>query len=157
MGVFRVERVTALSPDEAWRRITDWRVQAAQVPLTRLASVSPGPTCAGTRFTMRTGVGPVAFDDPMAVVRWEPPEEAGGTRGVCRVEKYGRVVGGWAELTVRAEGAGTRVTWVEELRPWGVPGWCDPLLDAGARRVFGRALRRVLDGGRGARRPPARG
>ncbi len=146
MGVFRVERVTALPPEEAWRRITDWRAQAAQVPLTRLASVSPGPARAGTRFTMRTGVGPVAFDDPMAVVRWEPPAEAGGTRG--------RVPGGEVRPRGGRLGGAHRAGRGDRLQGdvgGGAPApgrsrWCDPLLDAGARRVFARALRQVLGG-----------
>ncbi|MDT9684059.1 SRPBCC family protein [Streptomyces sp. TRM76323] len=148
MSVFRLERRTGLPVAEAWRRVTDWPAHAAGVPLTRVRVLTPGPPGAGTRFTARTGIGPLGFDDPMAVVRWEPPGAgAGGPEpGVCRLEKYGRVVRGWAEIAVRAEGAGARVTWVEELRVRGLPRWCDPLLARAGRWVFGRELERLLRG-----------
>ncbi|MEU4259377.1 SRPBCC family protein [Streptomyces fradiae] len=143
MSVFRLERRTDLTPAEAWRRVTDWRAHAVDVPLTRVRVLTPGPPGQGTRFTARTGVGPLGFDDPMTVVRWEPP---GAGPGVCRLEKSGRVVLGWAEIAVHPEGSGARVTWVEELRVRGVPRWCDPLLALAGRRVFGRELDRLLGG-----------
>ncbi|CAL9281394.1 SRPBCC family protein [Streptomyces sp. NPDC003090] len=148
MSVFRLERRTGLPAAEAWRRVTDWEAHGARVPLTRVRVLTPGPPGVGTRFTARTGLGPLGFDDPMAVVRWEPPDGAGpGGRpgpGLCRLEKYGRVVRGWAEIAVRPDGAGARVTWVEELRVRGLPRWCDPLLARAGRWVFGRELDRLL-------------
>ncbi|MEU2181701.1 SRPBCC family protein [Streptomyces thermolilacinus] len=148
MSAFRLERRTDLSAAEAWRRVTDWRAHAVGVPLTRVRLLTPGPPGVGTRFTARTGLGPLGFDDPMAVVRWEPPGGAGpGGRpevGLCRLEKCGRVVRGWAEIAVYAEEPGARVTWVEELRVRGLPRWCDPLLARAGRWVFGRELERLL-------------
>ncbi|GAA4930085.1 SRPBCC family protein [Streptomyces coeruleoprunus] len=146
MTVFRVERGTPLPVAEAWRRVTDWGAHGAGVPLTRVTVLTAGPTGAGTRFTARTGLGRLGFDDPMRVVRWEPPGTGGSAAGVCRLEKEGRVVLGAAEITVRAEGSGARVTWVEELRVRGVPRWCDPLLNHAARWVFGREVDRLLGG-----------
>ncbi|WP_282692321.1 SRPBCC family protein [Streptomyces sp. CC208A] len=142
MSRFRVVRRVPLAPAEAWRRLTDWPAHGRQVPLTRTTVLTPGPTRVGTRFTARTGLGPLGFDDPMEVVRWEPPR--GDRPGVCRLEKYGRVVRGWAEVEVAAEGGGARVVWTEGLAVRGVPGVFDPLLARAGRVVFGRALDGLL-------------
>ncbi|MFF0752501.1 SRPBCC family protein [Streptomyces sp. NPDC004267] len=148
MSRFRVERVVALPPAEVWRRLTEWPAHGRQVPLTRTTVLTAGPNGVGTRFTARTGVGRLAFHDPMEVVRFEPP--AAGRAGVCRLEKYGRVVRGWAafEVTAAATGAGSRVVWTEELRLGVLPAALDPVFDpvlaAAGRIVFGRALDGLL-------------
>ncbi|MEU8518930.1 SRPBCC family protein [Streptomyces sp. NBC_01216] len=164
MSVFRIERVTALPAGEAWRRLTDWPSHGGRVPLTRTRVLTPGPTAPGTRFVARTGLGRLAFDDPMEVVRWEPPvAEPGGPErfaepaepggpgrpgspsrpAVCRLEKRGRVVRGHAVIEVYAAGrGGSHAVWVEELRVRGVPGLLDPVVSFVGRRVFGR----VMDG-----------
>ncbi|WP_432072291.1 SRPBCC family protein [Streptomyces wuyuanensis] len=142
MTVFRVVRTTSLSPGEAWRRLTDWPAHAAQVPLTRISVVTDGPVGEGTLFVARTGVGPAHFDDPMEVVRWEPP--AAGRPGHCRLEKRGRVVLGWAEIEVRKSPAGTVVTWTEDLRVRRLPDAAGPVLARAGRRVFGRAVDGLL-------------
>ncbi|MEV3988414.1 SRPBCC family protein [Streptomyces sp. NPDC049837] len=145
MALFRIVRGAPMSAAEAWRRLTDWEAHAARVPLTRARAVSAGHARVGSRFTMRTGIGPVGFDDPMEVVRWEPPEPGGTAAGVCRLEKRGRVVTGWAEIEVREAVAGAvRVTWTEELRLRGLPRWCDPVLARAGRWIFGRALSGLL-------------
>lgn len=41
----------------------------------------------------RTGIGPLAFADPMRVTVWRPPA-ADGRPGRCRLEKTGRLVFG---------------------------------------------------------------
>ncbi|GFH34682.1 SRPBCC family protein [Streptomyces pacificus] len=149
MTVFRIVRTAPLPAAEAWRRLTDWPAHAAQVPLTRIFVVTEGPSAEGTRFVARTGVGPVRFDDPMEIVRWEPPE--GGRAGHCRLEKRGRVVLGWAEIAVRqsppgAEATWTEVTWTEELRVRGFPGAAGPVLARAGRHVFGRVVDSLLSG-----------
>lgn len=78
--------------------MTDWERHAAQVPLTVITVPTGLPTRVGTVFVARTGVGPLAFDDPMEVVRWSPP--AGSRAGMCRLEKRGRVVRGRASIDV---------------------------------------------------------
>ncbi|MFE3323755.1 SRPBCC family protein [Streptomyces sp. NPDC059176] len=140
MTAFRIGRTTPLPAGEAWRRLTDWPAHAARVPLTTISVLTPGPTRCGTRFVARTGVGRMAVDDLMEVVRWEPPV-AGGP-GLCRIEKRGRTVLGWAEITVREVSDGTRVTWAEELRVRWLPPAADGMLVRSGRRVFGR----VVDG-----------
>ncbi|SDM45690.1 SRPBCC family protein [Streptomyces wuyuanensis] len=142
MTVFRVVRTTPLPAGEAWRRLTDWPAHAAQVPLTRISVVTDGPGGEGTLFVARTGVGPAHFDDPMEIVRWEPP--AAGRPGHCRLEKRGRVVLGWAEIEVRESPAGTVVTWTEDLRVRGLPDAAGPVLARAGRRVFGRAVDGLL-------------
>ncbi|MDV5144065.1 SRPBCC family protein [Streptomyces sp. SBC-4] len=143
MTLFRVERTVPLAPDEAWRRLTDWPAHGRQVPLTRTRVLTPGPNGAGTRFTARTGIGRLAFDDPMEVVRWEPPEA--GRPGVCRLAKSGRVVRGWAEVAVTgAPDGGCRVEWTEELAVRGLPRAFDPALARAGRVLFGRAVDGLL-------------
>ncbi|MFE6223976.1 SRPBCC family protein [Streptomyces sp. NPDC057854] len=143
MSRFRVERRTGLVPEEVWRRLTDWPAHGRQVPLTRTTVLTPGPNGPGTRFTARTGLGPLGFDDPMEVVRWQPPHR--NRPGVCRLEKRGRLVRGWAEFEVAAAAGGTRVVWTEELAVRGLPGVCDGVLARAGRRVFGRALDGLLN------------
>ncbi|WP_233518376.1 SRPBCC family protein [Streptomyces corynorhini] len=148
MSVFRIDRTTPLTADEAWRRLTDWPAHARGVPLTRISVLTPGPTRVGTRFVARTGFGPAAFDDPMEVVHWQPP--APGVPGRCRLEKRGRAVTGWAEIHVRHGsvhgGGATRVCWEEDLRVGRLPRVFDPLTARTGRAVFGHAVGRLLRG-----------
>ncbi|MFD8641184.1 SRPBCC family protein [Streptomyces zaomyceticus] len=143
MTLFRVERAVPSAPEEVWRRLTDWPAHGRQVPLTRTRVLTPGPNRAGTRFTARTGIGRLSFDDPMEVVRWEPP--AAGGAGTCRLEKSGRVVRGWALVEVtELPGGGSRVLWTEELSVRGLPKAFDPLLRRAGRFLFGRAVDGLL-------------
>ncbi|MFC8953099.1 SRPBCC family protein [Streptomyces sp. NPDC057101] len=142
MSRFRVERTVPLAPGEVWRRLTDWPAHGRMVPLTRTRVLTPGPNRVGTRFTARTGIGRLAFDDPMEVVRWEPP--AGGRTGACRLEKSGRVVRGWALVEVTETPGGSRVVWTEELSVRGVPRAFDPVLARAGRVLFGRAVDGLL-------------
>ncbi|MFD3995081.1 SRPBCC family protein [Streptomyces sp. NPDC058548] len=142
MTLFRVERTASAAPDEVWRRLTDWPAHGRQVPLTRTKVLTPGPNRAGTRFTARTGVGRLSFDDPMEVVVWKPPVT--GRSGVCRLEKSGRVVRGWALIEVEAVSGGSRVVWTEELSVRGVPRAFDPVLGWAGRALFGRAVDGLL-------------
>ena len=129
--------------EEAWRRLTQWPRHGDVVPLTRVTVVTPAPTREGTRFVARSGVGPLAFDDPMEVTVWRPPSD--GEPGLCRLEKRGRVILGWAEIEVRpGPGGRSRVVWREELRIRFLPTALDPLLRRAARTVFGQAANRLL-------------
>ncbi|MFI7015875.1 SRPBCC family protein [Streptomyces sp. NPDC050164] len=138
-----LERTAPLPLDEAWRRITQWQRHGEVVPLTRVSVVPPAPTGPGTVVVIRSGVGPLSFDDPMEVTVWQPPQD--GAPGMCRLEKRGRVVLGWAELEVRpGPGGRTRVVWREEIRIRLLPSLFDGVLRPSARYVFGRALNRLL-------------
>ncbi|MFE0678595.1 SRPBCC family protein [Streptomyces sp. NPDC058867] len=140
---FRLERTAPLSPEEAWRRLTEWPRHGEVVPLTRVTVLTPGPNREGTVFVARSGLGPFAFDDRMEITVWRPPTD--DTPGLCRLEKRGRVVLGWAEIEVRpGPGGRARVLWREELRVRGVPGAFDRPLAATSRHVFGRAVNSLL-------------
>ncbi|MFW6690484.1 SRPBCC family protein [Streptomyces sp. MAR4 CNX-425] len=148
MARFEVERTVRTSAEAVWGRLTDWPAHGGRVPLTRIVGVSAPATGVGARFTARTGVGRVGFDDPMEVVAWAPPG-AGRAVGRCRLVKRGRVVRGWAEIEVYVPAADpgsaagpVRVVWREEIGVRGVPRALDPLVARAARRVFAR----VLDG-----------
>ncbi|MEW2619347.1 SRPBCC family protein [Streptomyces sp. NPDC048106] len=143
MPTFSLTRTVPLPLDEAWRRVTEWPRHARAVPLTRIRVLTPGPTGVGTRFTARSGIGPLAFDDTMEVILWRPP--VGGEGGLCRLEKRGRVILGWARIEVRpGPGGGSRVVWREELRVRFLPRAFDAVVTRTARTVFGRGLNRLL-------------
>ncbi|MGW4032371.1 SRPBCC family protein [Streptomyces sp. NPDC004838] len=165
MTVFRLTRAVTLPADEVWRQVTDWHAHAAQVPFTSLASLTPGPAREGTVFVVRSAVGRLGFDDPMEIVRWEPPDgdrsgkdrpggdRPGGDRrgaeneGRCRLEKRGRVVLGWAEIEVVPQEGGSLVVWTEELRFRGLPRLLDQVTAKVGQLVFGRALDGLLRSG----------
>ncbi|GAA2729170.1 SRPBCC family protein [Streptomyces nogalater] len=143
MPPFSLTRTAPLPPDEAWRRLTTWPRHAEAVPLTRIRVLTPPPNHEGTRFVARSGLGPFVVDDVMEVTVWRPP--AGDAGGVCRLEKRGRVVLGWAEIEVRpGPGGGSRVVWREELRVRFLPGVFDGVLERASRLMFGRAADRLL-------------
>ncbi|WP_438294975.1 SRPBCC family protein [Streptomyces sp. HUAS TT7] len=142
MALFRIDRRTHLTPAEAWRRLTDWERHGDSVPLTRIIVRTPPPTGTGTLFVARTGLGPLGFDDPMEITRWQPPSGAGP--GVCRLEKRGRAVTGWAEIEVGEAAPGSYVIWREDLRVRGLPRALDGLAERAGRAVFGRAVKALL-------------
>ncbi|MGW1951156.1 SRPBCC family protein [Streptomyces sp. NPDC001920] len=142
---FLLERTVPLPLDEAWRRLTEWPRHSEAVPLTRVTVTTPEPTHEGTLVVARSGVGPLCVDDPMEVTVWQPPGD--DTPGLCRLEKRGRVVRGWAEIEVRpGPGGRARVVWREELQVRRLPGLFDGVLERTARYVFGRAVNRLLRG-----------
>ncbi|WP_406378994.1 SRPBCC family protein [Streptomyces sp. NBC_00197] len=143
MALFVLERASSLSVAESWRRLTDWPRHADVVPLTRVIVRTPPPTGPGTVFVARSGIGPLAFDDPMEVTVWRPPLDGGPGR--CRLEKRGRFVTGWAEIEVHpADGGGSRVVWREDVNVRGLPGLADRPLERSARWMFGRAADALL-------------
>jgi hypothetical protein len=140
---FLIERTAPLPLPEAWRRLTEWPRHGEVVPLTRVTVLTPTPTGEGTVFVARTGFGPLAFDDRMEVTVWRPPTD--DEPGLVRLEKRGRVVRGWAEIEVRpGPGGRSRVVWREELAVRLLPRLFDPLLLRASRRMFGRAVNRLL-------------
>lgn len=143
MARILIERRTPLTAGEAWRRLTAWERHARHVPFTAITVATAPPTAVGTRFTARTGIGRAAFDDPMEVVRWEPP---GRDRpGRCRLEKRGRVVTGWAEVEVAGRNGGAVVVWREELRVRPLPRLFDAPTAWAGRLLFGRVVSGLLE------------
>ncbi|MGW6025460.1 SRPBCC family protein [Streptomyces sp. NPDC055099] len=143
MALFRIDRESSLPADDVWRRLTTWERHADVVPLTRIVVRTPPPHGEGTVFVARSGLGPVGFDDVMEVVTWRPAEAGGG---VCRLEKRGSFVTGWAQIEVspRTGTSGSKVVWREELRVRWLPGVFDRVLAAAGRRMFGRAVDGLL-------------
>lgn len=145
VAFFLLERESPYPVDQSWRRLTEWQRHADVVPLTRIRVVTPPPTHQGTVFVARSGVGPLAFDDPMEVVVWQPPGDDGP--GMCRLEKRGSFVTGWAEIEVHpADGGGSRVVWREDIRVRLLPGFLDRGLAWAGRWMFGRAVEGLLRG-----------
>ncbi|MFE9763662.1 SRPBCC family protein [Streptomyces sp. NPDC005808] len=143
MAFFLLERASPYSVDQSWRRLTDWQRHADAVPLTRVTVLTPPPTHEGTVFVARSGLGPVAFDDPMEVVVWQPPRD--GLGGMCRLVKRGTFVTGWAEIEVHPESdEASRVVWREEISVRWLPGFLDRGLARAGRWMFGRAAERLL-------------
>jgi len=159
MVAFEVIRRTQLSADAAWRRLTDWRRHGDFIPLTDVRVMTQGLGGVGTILVARTSMGPLAFDDPMEVSYWRPP--TGHTAGICRIVKLGRVVTGWAALTVTPQEAtkagqstgrskatsdtgGATIRWVEQAQ-FRVAG---PLLNwpnaVAGKYVFGRLVDGLL-------------
>lgn len=126
MEPFEIVREVPLSPEDAFARVTDWVRHGDHVPLTTIRLTDTG-------FVARTGVGPVAFDDPMDVVAWDPPR-------FCRLEKRGRVVRGWAEISVEPLDLGSRIRWRELALTRGVVGPLRRVEAALGRRLFDRVL-----------------
>lgn len=130
MALIEIVREVPLTPDEAWSRVTSWERHGQFVPLTRIDLTAGG-------FDAFTGVGPIGFHDPMEVVEWREPS-------FCRLEKRGRVVTGWAELSVDPLGSTglTRVTWREDIHVVGMPRLMDGVTRASSKALFSR----VIDG-----------
>ncbi|UUU30000.1 SRPBCC family protein [Streptomyces sp. CA-210063] len=144
MVLFALERLSPLPADHAWQRLTDWPRHADVVPLTRVTVRTPPPTGEGTVFVAHSGIGPLAFDDPMEVAVWQPPEGE-EVVGRCLLVKHGSFVTGWAEIEVHPYGDGAcRVVWREDLRVRWLPVFCDRPLAWLARRMFGRAMDGLL-------------
>lgn len=143
VALFRIERQSSLPVAETWRRLTDWGRHAAHVPLSGVTVRPAGPTRPGTVVVVRTGVGRAGFDDPMEVVRWDPPTDDGS--GFCRLEKRGSVVRGWAEIEVRPrDGGRSRVVWCEEARVRGLPRLFDAPTAWSGRLLFGHVVDALL-------------
>lgn len=110
---------------EAYDRVTTW--EHHRVPFTQIRRRPEG-------FVARTGVGPLAFDDPMRIVRADPPS-------CVQIVKEGQVVSGWAIIEVEPDGDGSIVTWQEELSFVGIP---DTVIAPAARWMVRRTLAQLL-------------
>ncbi|MDQ2838073.1 MAG: SRPBCC family protein [Actinomycetota bacterium] len=143
MARMRSVREIAADPERVWALATDWTAHGRWIPLT-VVSIdldSPSSSGLGTRFTGRTALGPVGFDDPMTVTGWQPPQD--GQPGRCRVVKRGRWLAGWAEIEVSPTETGSRLVWTEDVSPRWTPGVADPLVSLIGGRLFDRTLRKL--------------
>jgi hypothetical protein len=140
---FEIVRHTPLSAAQAWTRLTHWERHSDFIPLTtiRLTGVIRGDV--GATFVARTTLGPLHFDDPMELTKWQPPVD--DEPGVCEITKRGSVVTGWAVLTVSADDDGATIRWQEDagFRAAGnLLNWPNRLA---GRRVFGKLVDGLLD------------
>jgi hypothetical protein len=142
-----VARFTAVarSPRPAgptWQLLTDWPAHGRWIPLTVVEVLTPHGRGLGARFNGRTGVGLLAFDDPMEVVEWRDP--APGVPARVRLAKQGRVVLGGAEIEVEdTPDGGSVVRWTEDVQlvPVRLTRPLDRVVAAFGRRAFERSLR----------------
>ena len=144
MAPLHLVRETSATPVQVWDVVAAFDGYGAWMPMTRMVT-DEGPPRVGWGFAGLTGLGRLAFSDSMLVTRWDPPVD--GTTGVFRVVKTGRLLGGWAEVTVspRADG-GSRLDWVEDVvvRPLPFKRFFDPLLDRASAWLYGRAIDAML-------------
>ncbi|HWS58793.1 MAG TPA: SRPBCC family protein [Actinotalea sp.] len=132
-----ISRRTSLAPDVAWATLTDLAEHTRHVPLTDL-EVPAGGLALGTEVVAWTRLGPLAVADRMLVTALEP-----GRR--LRLVKTGRVLHGWADITVDPDPeapGGSRVVWSEELWLPGLRALTRPIGD----RLAGVLFARVVDG-----------
>ena len=123
-----IVREVPLSQQEAFSRLTDRERHGDVVPLTSVRLTDTG-------FIARSGFRRLGFDDPMDVVAWDPPR-------FCRLEKRGRIIRGWAEISVWPTASGSKIVWREVAHVTGVPRML-----ARVERATGTALfRRLLNG-----------
>ena len=150
MAALHLVRETTASPRAVWGVLTDFTGYGRWMPLTRMR-VDPGEARVGWGFAGVSGIGPLGFSDSMVVTRWEPPTESGDSRpdaevdgnpaASFRVVKTGRLLGGWADVSLTATASGTRVDWREEfsVRPISFLDDTAPVRAAG-RALYARAL-----------------
>ncbi len=149
---FIIRATTGATVPDAWDLVTDWPAQSRWIAFTNVSTVHQADGV-GTRFTGRTGLGPIWFDDPMEVVIWEPPGD--DQRGYCKVQKFGPWILGTAEIEVSpvtGKPDQTVVTWKEAIRLRGVPAIFNPMVRAMGGILFRSTMRKAiaeLDGRQG--------
>lgn len=120
-------------PEQVWERLWDLRRHTATVPLTTVAGE---PLREGARFTGRTAVGPLGFDDDMVVRTWEPPR-------LAVVDKVGRVLTGTITVTLTPTARGTSVRWRQSYGAALVPDRLAALARPAVRTAYRSAVRRI--------------
>jgi len=141
MGTFAIERAVDAPPQRVWDVITDWAGHARWIPLTKM-HLDQGPTGVGWSFAGLTGISRFRFSDTMVITDWAPP--VGEGPGAFRLVKVGRLVAGWAEVSVLPAGNGeqTWLTWRENIviRPVVLGRLLAPLTDRVNRALFARVV-----------------
>jgi hypothetical protein len=146
MARFSVSQDVRAPASRVWAELVDWRKHGDWAPLTSVRVTTDRADGIGAGFVARTGVGPLGFDDPMTVVRWQPPggDGPGDAPGRCDVEKHGRVIHGkaWFEVVPLPDGR-ARVLWHEDVTvtPHSITRYAGPLLALAGKVGFGRTLK----------------
>ncbi len=139
MADFQLTRHCAAPPTTVWDVVTDFAAYGDWMPLTRMRVDAGGPR-PGWGFAGISGLGRAAFSDSMLVTAWQPPDAEGV--GCVRIVKTGRLLGGWAEIRVAPDGAGTRLDWYEDVvvRPLPFKRAFAPLLRRASAWFYSRAV-----------------
>jgi uncharacterized protein YndB with AHSA1/START domain len=158
MGTFAIERVVGVPTQQVWAVITDWAGHARWIPLTTMR-LGQGPTAVGFTFAGLTGVGRLRFADVMRLTVWSPPSDSGP--GDFRLVKVGRLLAGWAEVSVQPLQGGrqTRLIWRENIviRPARLGRLLTPVTDRVNKALFTRVIADMADEAVRASGPPAPG
>jgi hypothetical protein len=136
---FTVSRSTSLPPEVAWSAVTDLAEHTRDVPFTDV-QVPAGGLALGAEVVAWTRLGPLAVADRMLVTVLEP-----GHR--LRLVKVGRLLRGWADITVGADPDrpdAALVDWTEELWLPGLRRWTRRIGDRVGPVLFGRVVDAVL-------------
>lgn len=142
---FEVRTSFDAAPRQVWDQMIDWKAHEAWIPATRVDVPDGEATLIGAEFTAYTGYGPLTLEDRMRITRCSWDESA--SRGDCDVEKLGPVLRGRAGFVVKPEGAGSVVTWLEDVTVPYVPGFAAPVvakLSAAGFRLGMRRLAKIL-------------
>lgn len=156
MGSFAIERIVAVPPPQMWEVVTDWAGYARWMPLTTM-HLDQGPARVGWSFAGLTGLGRLRFADVMRITHWAPPSDTGTSQtrtgetgtgetgsGAFRLVKVGRLLAGWAEVSVLplAGGDQTKLLWREDItiRPILLGRLLAPLTDCLNRALFARVV-----------------
>lgn len=141
MAMFTIERAVAAPPGRVWAVVTDWAGYARWMPLTTMR-LDPGATGVGWSFAGLTGVGRLRLRDEMVITDWAPPTGEGA--GTFRLVKTGRLLAGWAEVSVLpvAGGRQSQLVWREDIviRPSVLGRLLAPLADRFNRALFARVV-----------------
>jgi uncharacterized protein YndB with AHSA1/START domain len=141
------------TPELTWRMATDWERQGEWVLGTRVRLTKGDGRSTGSMLSAVTGIGPLAFTDPMVIVVWTEPRGDGpdgdgpdgdGPRR-CVVRHLGRVVRGDGVFEVHPlPGGRSRFVWTElvdlPLGAVGRLGW--PVVRPAVRAGFAASMRR---------------
>lgn len=148
---FEVDLLVAGPPEQVWARLWDLDRHTAAIPFTTVAAAtsadhdaaatpSPSGLRQDARFTARTALGPVGFDDDMVVRAWDPPRRA-------VIDKVGRVLTGRIEVRLRPAGPDTQLHWTQTfgagLGTLRVPGALAGLAARPVRAAYRQALVRI--------------
>ena len=133
---FTVTERWPIDSQRVWDALVDWAGHAEWVPATTVR-IESGDGGHGTVFIARTGLGPLAFDDTMQVVQFDP------TARTASVRKLGPLLTGTAGFTVVPEGSASRLEWFEDVEVPRLPNIATPLARGVARLSFRLALGRL--------------
>ncbi len=152
MPAIVVRRAVDAPVAAVWAVLTGFGDYGRWIPLTTMV-IDPPPVRVGWGFAGRTGLGPAGFVDSMLLTLWEPPGPGDTAR--FRIRKTGRLLAGWADVTLEANGDDhTNVVWREEiiLRPEALGRRIGPLMDPLVAHLFGGVVDRMLSAARTGRR-----